>query len=813
MHKAHRVALTAPPFNGYRDSRPESTPWSEQPGWPCSWIGCRGMEYGPSVSAFRCGFELTEERTIRVHVSGDERYELFLDGVRVGRGPERGDRFRWMFETYDLPVSAGRHTLVACVWVLGDLRPWAQVSVRPGFILAPDDPSLWDVLGTGLATWESRLLPGYSFRSAKAQVGATMGTGPGVRIDGRTVAWGWQSGEPWTVSVDGDDDWQDVVVLHPGNNADLLQSHRSEHLLSPSRLPPMMEELCDTEIMVRHVDDRGPGEPYGADHCMGHECDQWSALLEGDALVVGHDHRRRVLVDLGDYVCAYPRVRVSGGRDCTIELRWSEALTHAPRAGTDKGNRDEYAGKHLVGLSDTFVCDGAEERLFEPHWWRAGRFVEVTVTTRDEPLTLDALEFVETRYPMHPQSSARTTDVRLTGLLPVCVRSLQMCMHETYMDCPYYEQLMYAGDTRIQALMTLVLTDDTRMIRKAIEMFDHSRANYSGLTTSAAPSGSGQLIPPFSLWWVAMVHDLALWRGERAFVAAAMVGAREVLDRYCGFRNADGLVVNPPGWTFVDWVDRVLGGRESLPDDVLGAVNWQLVLSLTLAARVEEWLDEPELASRHRRRATELVAALDRLWVADSGAYAEDIHSRHFSQHSQCLALLSGLLDEERADTVADTLCTDSGLAEASIYFAHYLFDTYRLLGRMDLVFERLESWFALADEGFRTTPEHFGETRSDCHAWGGHPLYHYFAGILGIQPAAMGFSSVEIRPQLGPLQDAGGVLAHPNGAIHVDCRREQEGLRVTVELPDSLHGHLVWGNQRIALAAGASEEHMLVWT
>ena len=48
--------------------------------------------------------------------------------------------------------------------------------------------------------------------------------------------------------------------------------------------------------------------------------------------------------------------------------------------------------------------------------------------------------------------------------------------------------------------------------RKAIEMFDQSRMA-NGLTQSRYPSRVRQIIPPFSLWWVGMVYDYALWRG------------------------------------------------------------------------------------------------------------------------------------------------------------------------------------------------------------------------------------------------------------------------------------------------------------
>lgn len=91
--------------------------WGERGRWPAKWIAHpRADGTAAVVQALRRTFTLDRPRTIRVHVSADERYELYLDGQRIGRGPERGDRLNWFFETYDLDVPAGQHTLVARAW-------------------------------------------------------------------------------------------------------------------------------------------------------------------------------------------------------------------------------------------------------------------------------------------------------------------------------------------------------------------------------------------------------------------------------------------------------------------------------------------------------------------------------------------------------------------------------------------------------------------------------------------------------------------------------------------------------------------------
>ena len=90
---------------------------------------------------------------------------------------------------------------------------------------------------------------------------------------------------------------------------------------------------------------------------------------------------------------------------------------------------------------------------------------------------------------------------------------------------------------------------------------------------------------------------------------------------------------------------------------------------------------------------------------------------------------------------------------------------------------------------GMKTTLEMPEPGRSDCHAWGAHPIYHYFASILGIRPASPGFASVVIAPQLGSLESAEGEMVHPAGMIGVRVRREGKGLRARITLPHTICG------------------------
>ena len=66
----------------------------------------------PVLLRFHKDFE-AGSAPLRIHVSADERFELFLDGQRIARGPDRSDVEHWSYATYEIKLPPGPHRLAA----------------------------------------------------------------------------------------------------------------------------------------------------------------------------------------------------------------------------------------------------------------------------------------------------------------------------------------------------------------------------------------------------------------------------------------------------------------------------------------------------------------------------------------------------------------------------------------------------------------------------------------------------------------------------------------------------------------------------
>jgi alpha-L-rhamnosidase len=765
-------------------------------GWPSSWISCRGIggrDYG--VYHFRRSFQLDRQpASFVVHVSADNRYRLWVNGHAVCSGPARGDLGHWNFETVDIAhwLQPGQNELAALVWNMGVYAPVAQISNRTAFVLQGDGKEE-QVVNTG-RNWKVVQDSAYSPCSTDngARLRTYMVIGPGDSVQGDRYPWGWEqpgyddqgwlpaeqvsSPSPWG---SGTDNWWTLVP----------------------RGIPLMEERQQRIPMVRKWEETS-GEGGGDEESGGVGM---TDFFQGKRSVNIPRHRNtRILLDQTYNTVAYPELTVSGGKGATIRLTYAESLVDKDG---QKGNRGEIDGKERRGNYDIFHPDGGARRMFRPLWVRTFRYLQLDITTGDDSLVVDDLYGMYTGYPFERKASFVSNDTSLRAIWDVGWRTARLCAGETYFDCPYYEQLQYEADTRIQSLISLYVTGDDRLMRKALLDFYHSRIP-EGLTQGRYPSNRFQVIPPFSLWWIVMIHDYWLLRKDDAFIAQFLPAVRGVLDWYEGHVDtAMGMLGPMPWWGFVDWADAFGSGTPpGAADGHSAVISLQYAYTLRQVAELFGYFGGQYGFAAQRCR--KLAADLDRgvyraCYDKGKGEMANTPEKTSYSQHAGILAILADAIPAADRRAVVEKILADSSLQQATFYFRFYLMQAMKAAGLADRYYSQLGPWRQMLKIGLTTFAEKPEPTRSDCHAWSASPDYDFLATICGIMPDAPGFGRVLIRPALGELTEVEGNMPHPQGMIRVKLFRKGAAISGEVELPEGVSGRFVYGGKELALHGG----------
>ncbi|MDQ2687501.1 MAG: alpha-L-rhamnosidase, partial [Armatimonadota bacterium] len=80
------------------------------------------------------------------------------------------------------------------------------------------------------------------------------------------------------------------------------------------------------------------------------------------------------------------------------------------------------------------------------------------------------------------------------------------------------------------------------------------------------------------------------------------------------------------------------------------------------------------------------------------------------------------------------------------------------------------------------------GLRHSLCHGWAAGPTAWLMEHVLGVAPAAPGFSEVTVTPHLGDLEYARGTVPTPHGLIEVSHERRADGsIETHLTLPEGV--------------------------
>lgn len=304
-----------------------------------------------------------------------------------------------------------------------------------------------------------------------------------------------------------------------------------------------------------------------------------------------------------------------------------------------------------------------------------------------------------------------------------------------------------------------------------------------------------------------MFGDYAWNHTNRDWLKARLPGLNHTLMGMELFLNGDGLLGKTPGWNFVDWVSSWRDGVPPDGDDERpnAEMNLQYLHAILSAAIAEEAVGDATLAAHWRTRAEVLKAALRKaFWCADKALFSSDVSKTKFSEHSQCLALLADVVTGEEAERCFKALVETPDLARGTIYYKHYLFATCFKFRRSDLFFGNLGFWRDCLNWNLSTILETPNiNSRSDCHGWGSHPLWHLHTGVAGVKSAAPFYEKVLVEPQPAHLKHIRSSTPTPRGDVKLDLAFDGEAVSGTVALPEGLAGVFRWKGHELPLAAG----------
>lgn len=753
--------------------------------WPAFWItspATQQREYG--IYHFRKTFLLptaTKPKSFLIHVSADNRYRLFVNGIAVSSGPARGDLFNWFFETIDIApyLNEGENILAALVWNMGNLAPVAQVSNQTAFVLQGDSPAE-QIVNTDLS-WKVKKNKAYTPCALDngERLKAYMVVGPGDQVDGKLYPWDWETLEY------NDASWNTAEELtHPqpvGYGTDNLWT------LAPRNIPLLKESLLRFPV-IRRINNIKVTKDF---------------LTGKRPLTIPANQRVSILLDQQVMTAAYPEIIVSGGKGSRVKMTYSEALFDKQ---DHKGNRNEIDGKEIKGNYDVFIPDGEGNRKFRPLWFRAYRYLQLDIITADDPLVLNDIYGMKTGYPLQMNAAFSSNDPSLQEIWKVGWRTAQLCAGDMYYDTPYYEQLQYTGDSRIQALISLYTSGDDRLMRKAILDFYHSRTP-EGLTQGRYPSNRLQIIPTFSLFWISMIHDYWMHRHDDAFVKQFLPAIHETLEWFHNRVDQKKKMLGPlTWWNFVDWDNfNDWGTAPGADQGNSSIITLQYAYTLNHAAELFRAFNHPAQADEQEMLALELNDHT--YWYCynkANGLMADTPEKLTYSQHAGIWAVLSGGVTLQEAQILMKKILTDKSIGQVTFFYRFYLTQALKKAELGDLYYQELKPWRAMLKMGLTTFAEKPEPTRSDCHAWSASPDYDFLATICGIMPETPGFKTVLIKPSLGELTEVTGTMPIPSGKVSVTLKRTgKEGIRAEILLPEQTSGTFSWKGKEIRLHGG----------
>ena len=504
------------------------------------------------------------------------------------------------------------------------------------------------------------------------------------------------------------------------------------------------------------------------------------------------------VIDFGKELSGYLEFEVEAPEGAILDFYGFEFMHEGQR-------QDTYGLDHTL----RYICAGGRQKYTSPVR-RGLRYCQVTVRNAAHPVRIRAIRMLQSNYPIAEIGQFHSSDPRLNDIWQISQHTTRLCMEDTFVDCPMYEQTFWVGDARNEALVNYYLFGADPIVERCLRLVPGSKFQ-TPFYANQVPSGWNSVIPNWTFFWIIACLELYRQNGDKTFATEIFPHIEYTLQHYLERLNTQGLL-HIRSWNLLDWAP-----LDQPNDGIVSHQNMFLVKALSSAAALASALGHDEAEAFYTDQANRLTIAINtHLWSEEKHAYLDCIHkdgrrSDIFSIQTQVVAFLCGIPEQTAPPNNAEPQSDPAAAAHASSrsrlaivqntirrppssfvqigspFMSFFYYEALAKLSEWDVMIEDMRHQYGqMIDWGATTCWEmypNFTEnranpnllTRSHCHAWSAGPAYFLGAYVLGVRSLEPGWSRVLVAPQpCGGLSWARGTVPVPGGGrIDISWRLE----------------------------------------
>lgn len=501
----------------------------------------------------------------------------------------------------------------------------------------------------------------------------------------------------------------------------------------------------------------------------------------------------------------YPEVRRSGDT-LVCSLPYNAQITpylkvKAPAGRTIKMQTDHYKvalAKTQCLWGEYITRDGVQE--YESLGWLNGDKMMYIVPSDVEVIDV---KYRETGYDTEITGTFECDDPFLNEYWRKAVRTLYVCMRDTYMDCPDRERAQWWGDEVNELGMAFYSLSPSswKLAEKGIyELMNWQRVD--GVLSSPVPAMNYSAELPSqmlaALGWYGF-YTQYFYSDNNAFVPVVYDRMKKYLHQVWKL-GEDGLPIYRTGdW---DWPDA------DSPVDKYALMPCLYYLALKSELEFARMLGRAEDVAMIESVMARLKDSYNRLYWTGNG-YRSPSYKDRTDDRPQAMAVLSGIASEEKYPVISEILKTTD---MASTYMEKYMVEALFVTGQSSAALDRMKRRMAtIMDDRSSTLYEHWNWTNSSNHAWSGANIILLCQKVCGVAPLTPGFKTFSVRPQMGWLKRASTSFETKYGTIRVSLTRKSSKSKtaeLTIDVPEGTEAQVVLPNSKTSVLT--SGQHTL---